>query len=608
MKWLKQLQSLHTKLVIVYVLLIIIGMQIIGLYFTNSLEKELTNNFMKNIKQYATQLEVNLERIYKDNPSNAQKEVQSLLNEYANRQEIEEIRFIDKDQIIMATAKLSSHSLINQKVNDNSVQKAISLGEANSHNVLKDYGNGKERIWIYNLPVKNGNDVIGNIYIESNINDVYNQLNNINQIFIIGTAISLFITVILGFFIARTITRPITDMRNQTVEMSKGNYTQRVKIYGNDEIGELALAFNNLSKRVQEAQANTESEKRRLDSVITHMSDGIIATDRRGRIRIVNDMAIKMLGMAKEDLIGYYMLNVLKIEGDFSLEEIQENNDSILIDMNEEEGIIARVNFSTIVQDTGFVNGYIAVLHDVTEQQQVERERREFVANVSHELRTPLTSMNSYIEALEEGAWKDENLAPSFLSVTREETVRMIRLVNDLLQLSKMDNETEQITKEIVDFNMFINKIINRHEMAAKDTTFVREIPNETIFTEIDPDKMTQVFDNVITNAMKYSRGDKRVEFHVKQNALYNRMTIRIKDNGIGIPINKVDKIFDRFYRVDKARTRKMGGTGLGLAISKEIVEAHNGRIWANSVEGQGTSIFITLPCEVIDDGDWDEQ
>lgn len=608
MKWLKQLQSLHTKLVIVYVLLIIIGMQIIGLYFTNSLEKELTNNFMKNIKQYATQLEVNIERIYKDNPSNAQKEVQSLLNEYANRQEIEEIRFIDKDQIIMATAKLSSHSLINQKVNDNSVQKAISLGEANSHNVLKDYGNGKERIWIYNLPVKNSNDVIGNIYIESNINDVYNQLNNINQIFIIGTAISLLITVILGFFIARTITRPITDMRNQTVEMSKGNYTQRVKIYGNDEIGELALAFNNLSKRVQEAQANTESEKRRLDSVITHMSDGIIATDRRGRIRIVNDMAIKMLGMAKEDLIGYYMLNVLKIEGDFSLEEIQENNDSILIDMNEEEGIIARVNFSTIVQDTGFVNGYIAVLHDVTEQQQVERERREFVANVSHELRTPLTSMNSYIEALEEGAWKDENLAPSFLSVTREETVRMIRLVNDLLQLSKMDNETEQITKEIVDFNMFINKIINRHEMAAKDTTFVREIPNETIFTEIDPDKMTQVFDNVITNAMKYSRGDKRVEFHVKQNALYNRMTIRIKDNGIGIPINKVDKIFDRFYRVDKARTRKMGGTGLGLAISKEIVEAHNGRIWANSVEGQGTSIFITLPCEVIDDGDWDEQ
>lgn len=156
-----------------------------------------------------------------------------------------------------------------------------------------------------------------------------------------------------------------------------------------------------------------------------------------------------MLGLAKEDVIGYYMLGVLNLENEFSLEEIQENSDSFLLDINEEEGIIARVNFSTIVQETGFVTGYIAVLHDVTEQQQVERERREFVANVSHELRTPLTSMNSYIEALEEGAWQDKELAPSFLSVTREETERMIRLVNDLLQLSKMDNESDQLRKKL---------------------------------------------------------------------------------------------------------------------------------------------------------------
>lgn len=608
MKWLKQFQSLHTKLVIVYVLLIIIGMQIIGLYFTNSLEKEMTETFKTNISQNAKQIELGIEKIYADgnDSGNTQKDIQNLLNEYANRNEMIEIRFIDKDQIIIATSKQSNRTIINQKANDSSIQKALSLGQENSDTVLKDYGEGKQRVWIKNMPVVTGDGMIGDIYIESNINQVYDQLSNINQIFIVGTGISLIITVILGFFIARTITKPITDMRNQTVEMSKGNYTQRVKIYGNDEIGELALAFNNLSKRVQEAQANTESEKRRLDSVITHMSDGVIATDRRGRVRIINDMALKMLGKSKEEVSGHFIFDVLDLQDEFSLEELNENNDSVLIDINEEEGIIARVNFSTIVQDTGFVTGYIAVLHDVAEQQQIERERREFVANVSHELRTPLTSMNSYIEALEEGAWRDESIAPQFLSVTREETERMIRLVNDLLHLSKMDNETETITKEIVDFNMFINKIINRHEMAAKDTTFVRDIPRETIFTEVDPDKMTQVFDNVITNAMKYSRGEKRVEFHVKHNPVHSRLTIRIKDNGIGIPINKVDKIFDRFFRVDKARTRKMGGTGLGLAISKEIVEAHNGRIWANSVEGQGTSIFITLPCEKIEEGDWD--
>ena len=145
MKWLKHFQSLHTKLVIVYVLLIVIGMQIIGLYFTNSLEKELTQTFKNNISQYAKQIEINIEKVYdEDNSVNAQKEVQNLLNEYANRQEIEEIRFIDKDQIIMATSKQSTRSLINQKANDSSIQKALSLGEINSHTVLKDYGNGKQ--------------------------------------------------------------------------------------------------------------------------------------------------------------------------------------------------------------------------------------------------------------------------------------------------------------------------------------------------------------------------------------------------------------------------------------------------------------------------------
>lgn len=587
-------------------------MQIIGLYFTNSLEKELTRNFKTNIEQHVKQINYNIKKTYnsEDPNRNFQKEIQNILDDYANRTEIDEIKFIDQDQIIVATSKATNQNTVNQKVNDSSVQKALSLGKANDKIVLKNDSSDSNRVWIKNKPVEYEGEVVGDIYVESDIDSVYEQLNNINQIFIIGTAISLLITIVLGFFIARTITKPISDMRNQTLEMSKGNYTQRVKIYGNDEIGELALSFNNLSKRVQEAQANTESEKRRLDSVITHMSDGVLATDRRGRVRIINEMALKMLGLERTDVEAKHILDILNIDDDYSLDDLQENNDSFIIDINSEEGIIARVNFSTIIQDTGFINGYIAVLHDVTEQHILENERREFVANVSHELRTPLTSMRSYIEALEEGAWRDPEVAPTFLNVTREETDRMIRLVNDLLQLSKMDSSSDQMNSELIDFNMFINKIINRHEMTqGKNVTFIRDIPVKGLFVEIDPDKMTQVFDNVITNAIKYSQeSHKRVEFHVKQNTLYNRMTIQIKDNGIGIPVNKVDKIFDRFYRVDKARARKMGGTGLGLAITKEIVEAHKGRIWASSKEGQGTSIYITLPCEVMEDefGDWD--
>lgn len=606
----KKLQSLHIKLVVIYVLLIIIGMQIIGLYFTNNLEKELTKNFETNINQQIKSINYDIRNIYKENkktPNRIQREIQKTVDEYALRTEIDTIRYVDNSEVILATSNDSNRESINQKINDSQIKTSLSLGKTNDRVKLRDDPGGKVRVWIKNFPIKDNNKILGVIHVEESIEPVYTQLMKINSIFIIGTGLSLLITIILGFFIARTITKPISDMRNQALEMSKGNYTNRVKVYGNDEIGELALTFNNLSKRVQEAQANTESEKRRLDSVITHMSDGVIATDRRGRVRIVNEMALKMLDMNKDEVEGRHVLDILNIEEHYSLDELQDIAGGIIIDLNEKEQLIVRASFSTIIQDTGFITGYIAVLHDVTEQHHVENERREFVANVSHELRTPLTSMRSYIEALEEGAWKDDDLAPQFLSVTREETDRMIRLVNDLLQLSKMDNTDDHLNKELIDFNMFIHKIINRFEMSeGKNATFIRNIPKNGIFVEIDPDKMTQVFDNVITNALKYSKGKKKVEFHVKQNTLFNRMTIQIKDNGIGIPLNKVDKIFDRFFRVDKARTRKMGGTGLGLAISKEIVEAHNGRIWANSKEGFGTSVYITLPCEVLDDGDWD--
>ena len=607
----RNLQSLHIKLVIIYVLLIVIGMQIIGLYFTNTLEKELTGNFQDNIETQVSLIDTRINELYTeygDDREAMREEIQKLLSDYGNRPEIEEVRYVNSDNLLVATSKISNESNIGSRINAPLTEESISTGTRNDE-IYVNVEQNHQRIWLLNQPVIQDSQILGAIYVSSNIETVYQQLEAINNTFIIATLISLIITSILGIFIARTITRPITDMRNQALLMSEGDYTSRVKIYSNDEIGELAGSFNILSKRVQEAQANTESEKKRLDSVITHMSDGIIATDRRGRIRVVNDMALDMINMRGEDIYGESMLKLLGLDREMHLEDIQEMNESQLMFLEkDDQDTTIRINFSTIVKDTGFINGYIAVLHDVTDQERIDNERREFVANVSHELRTPLTSMRSYLEALQEGAWQDENLAPKFLGVTREETDRMIRLVEDLLQLSRMDNEAEELTKEIVDFNMFLNRIIDRFEMTHKDDVeFVRNIPDTAIFTEIAMDKVGQVLDNVISNAIKYSNSEnKRVEFHVKQNRLYNRMTVQIKDNGLGIPGSKVDRIFERFYRVDKGRARKMGGTGLGLAISKEIIEAHDGRIWANSVENEGTTVFINLPCETIEEDVWD--
>ncbi len=613
-QFLKNLQSLQFKLVMIYMLLIIIGMQIIGLYFTNSLERDLTGNFKNNIDSQVTLIDTRIKEIFQESGDDREQmhsDIQSLLADYGNRPEIEEIRYINADNILVGTSRISNESLVGSRINEPMTRDALQSGIANDEifvNVDKD----NQRVWILNQPVVVSDEVAGVIYVESNVESIYAQLEAINNTFIIATLFSLVITSILGIFVARTITKPITDMRNQALLMSEGDYTSRVQIYSDDEIGQLADSFNILSKKVQEAQANTESEKKRLDSVITHMSDGIIATDRRGRIRIVNEMAVGMLNLRtqSDDLHGKNMLDLLRLDEELNLEDIiQEANDSHLIFIDSGDDVTTlRVNFSTIVTDTGFINGYIAVLHDVTEQERIDAERREFVANVSHELRTPLTSMRSYIEALQDGAWQDEEIAPKFLSVTRDETDRMGRLVEDLLQLSRMDNDAEEIQKEVVDFKLFINRVIDRFEMTHKDeVVFTRHIPDAPLFTDISVDKMGQVLDNVLSNAIKYQHGDpKRVDIHLKQNTLYNRMTIRIKDYGLGIPNNKVDRIFDRFYRVDKGRARKMGGTGLGLAISKEIIEAHNGKIWANSVENEGTTVFINLPCEVIEEDEWD--
>jgi len=388
--------------------------------------------------------------------------------------------------------------------------------------------------------------------------------------------------------------------------MAKGNFSRKVRVYGNDEIGQLAIAFNHLTNRLQEAQSTTEAERRKLASVLANMTDGVIATDRKGRVILINDPAIRLLRIPREMVINRPIISVLSIDSAYSFEDLIHLKESMNLDLStQERPFILRTNFSVIQKETGFVNGLIAVLHDNTEQEKIDMERREFVANVSHELRTPLTTMSSYLEALAEGAWKDDEIAPTFLQVTQTETHRMIRLVNDLLQLSKMDSRDYDLNREIVNFNQFFNRIIDRFELSkSQHVTFHRMLSDKAYYVDIDTDKLTQVIDNIISNAMKYSPDGGNIRFGVAVEE--DILTVMISDEGMGIPPENVNRIFDRFYRVDRARARSMGGTGLGLAIAREMIEAHGGSIWAESEEGQGTTIFFTLKVEIDEEGEWD--
>jgi two-component system sensor histidine kinase VicK len=600
-------KSIHVKFVLIYILLILLAMQIIGLYFAQELEETLTTNFKDsiedrmNIVEFSVREEMIKERTEED--LTIEQSLRSVLYGFQSS-DIDEIRVVDARYRILASSAIDNQSLVGQRSTNDLVTQSI-VGETPFD---RTYVNSQaDRVWVRTQPIiAEGGEVLGTLYMEADIENVYNQMDDINSILAVGTAIALAVTAVLGVLVAQTISKPISDMRRQAQAMARGNFSRKVRVYGDDEIGQLAKSFNNLTNRLQESQQSTESERRKLASVLANMTDGVLSTDRRGRVILINDPALRLLNVSRETVINRPITAVLGLDTEYTFEDLIHMKEAVTLDFSSyEESTLLRASFSVIQKETGFVNGVIAVLHDNTEQEKIDMERREFVANVSHELRTPLTTMRSYLEALADGAWQDQELAPTFLNVTQTETERMIRLVNDLLKLSKMDSSETEINKEMVEFNVFFNRIIDRFEMSkSQDVYFERELPDEQYFVEIDPDKLTQVIDNIISNALKYSPEGGKIQFAMTVEDGF--ILIRIIDQGMGIPKENVDKIFDRFYRVDRARSRAMGGTGLGLAISKEMINAHGGHIWAESQYGKGTTIFFTLPFEEDDGGEWE--
>lgn len=603
-------QSVQFKLVIMYLLLIIVAMQVIGAYFVRELEGQLEKNFQDSITNSITLLDYNArEEIIKnsDNSVKLQNDIRELLVDYSRASSnLIEVRIVDDKGKILGTSNLNNQGIVGQKSNDPLVKRTLSLGTTSEDKIYKDESNKNNRVWVNVSSIKNKGQVIGAIYLVADIESVYKQVDYITNIFITGTLIAMIITAVLGILLSRTITKPIVEMKRQAYAMARGNYSRKVKVYGVDEIGELADSFNTLTKRVQEAQAMTEGERRKLSSVLAYMTDGVIATDRRGKVILINTPAEKMLRVKHESANGRSIIDVLDIGDTYQFEDLMEVDGSLTMDRSTlDKPYVLRANFSVIQRETGFNNGVIAVLHDITDQEKVDQERRDFVSNVSHELRTPLTSMHSYLEALSDGAWEDKEIAPRFLEVTQNETERMIRLVNDLLKLSRMDGGREQLEKSFVNFTDFFNHIIDRFEMMKKETImFKRHIPREPVIIEIDEDKVMQVLDNIISNANKYSPDGGRISFYLKK--FEDEIEVSIADEGLGVPDEDLANVFDRFFRVDKARSREMGGTGLGLAIAREVIEAHGGRIWAERNKNKGTIIKFTLPYSDLPEDDWE--
>lgn len=392
----------------------------------------------------------------------------------------------------------------------------------------------------------------------------------------------------------------LKQLNQKIKDLIAGDYSQVLDMQGNTEITNITNNLNDLSEVIRLTQENLEQESKRLHSILSYMTDGVLATNRRGQITMINDMAKRQLGVESDDALNQNILELLKIEDEYELRDLITQSPEMRIYSQNVNGeyISLRVRFALIRRESGFISGLVAVLHDTTEQEKEERERRLFVSNVSHELRTPLTSVKSYLEALDEGALY-EPVAPDFIKVSLNETNRMMRMVTDLLHLSRIDNASGHLDVELINFTAFITFILNRFDkMRSQDQEkkyeLVRDYPITSVWIEIDTDKMTQVIDNILNNAIKYSPDGGKITVSMKTTD--DQMILSISDQGLGIPKEDLPKIFDRFYRVDKARSRAQGGTGLGLAIAKEIIKQHNGFIWAKSEYGKGSTFTIVLP------------
>lgn len=392
----------------------------------------------------------------------------------------------------------------------------------------------------------------------------------------------------------------LKQLNQKVKDLIAGDYSQVLDMQGNTEITNITNNLNDLSEVIRLTQENLEQESKRLHSILSYMTDGVLATNRRGQITMINDMAKRQLGVESDDALNQNILELLKIEDEYELRDLITQSPELMIYSQNVNGeyVSLRVRFALIRRESGFISGLVAVLHDTTEQEKEERERRLFVSNVSHELRTPLTSVKSYLEALDEGALY-EPVAPDFIKVSLNETNRMMRMVTDLLHLSRIDNATGHLDVELINFTAFITFILNRFDkMRTQDEEkkyeLVRDYPITSVWIEIDTDKMTQVIDNILNNAIKYSPDGGKITVSMKTTD--DQMILSISDQGLGIPKEDLPKIFDRFYRVDKARSRAQGGTGLGLAIAKEIIKQHNGFIWAKSEYGKGSTFTIVLP------------
>ena len=584
-------KSLQWRLVIFFCLIIFCLIVPIGLYLNGRIESKYYDDFKWRIEKgfedwsiatdddspTAEELKIALQNSESVFQLNLENRSYTIYDTIAG-----EIYFTNDNEFINSTRELALNSLLGS---DNFVRALA--GKEDNKRILESSGGSS--FFDYAKPV--GENIIYFRYYRDDWASITRYFNNIIYTsFLIGLIIAL----IAGYFLSRTITSPLAKLMQKAQNIAKGDFDQELEVKSGDEIGRLTETFNYMARNLKDNLAEISSEKSKMETILNYMTDGIIAFNLKGEVIHINPASMRILGA---DGLSNFSDYRTRFGFEYSLEDVLylQSNQTAEMSINVGSKTI-KVYFAVFTDEVKKPEGVIAVLQDITEQQRLENMRKEFVANVSHELRTPLTSIKSYSETLLDGALEDRETAEHFLTVINSEADRMTRLIRDLLQLSRLDYQQTKWNFEKMSLVELVRNVADRMKIEADSRRQTIECFELNEIPEIEGDygRLEQVAFNIIGNAVKYTPEGGKITVYIGK--IYNDVYFKVADTGIGIPEEDIDRIFERFYRVDKARSREMGGTGLGLSIAKEIVEAHKGSINISSKVGVGTEVTVRLP------------
>ena len=577
-------RSLHMKLMLILVLLIVSVMAVVGTFLINSVSNFYLEDFHTQVRQV-----VENSKTYADLQSAAEGEdgaqqLAEILGHYTGRLGIGSSRVyavLSSDGEYLA----GSNPTIGAELGRTANIVSAMAGRIGARGTMADSQMD------YATPV---GDYI--VYIRDDKSAVQELSGRFFQIVIQAMLFGLLVAVLLSFLLSKTITTPIESITKSARRVAAGEFGEKIPIQSGDEIGELTRTFNSMAGVLRDTLEEVQGERDKLNTLFLHMTDGVAAFTTDGRIIHMNPATERLLGIAfREDLTFNEVFSGMALPRDEDAGEkgyVQSEISRLGRTLN-----VLFAPYGAVDGD----GGIMAVIHDVTEQRKLDDARREFVANVSHELRTPLTNIKSYTETLVDAAG---DLPPEterkFLGVIGSEADRMTRIVTDLLTLSRLDYGRMDLKftrfslsdmLETVHAAMIMSAGNNGHELRLALRGSLPEMIG-------DRERLEQVVINIVSNAVKYTPHGGHIElFAAKRDDRH--VTIRVTDDGMGIPREDVGRIFERFYRVDKARSREKGGTGLGLAIAREMVEAHKGTIYLDSTEGEGTTVTIVLPTDL---------